>query len=357
MPCVPDPASPAVLLTTSGTTGQPKFVVHTPATLSAISDAGVDFGMQNDQVVAGFLPMVHMGGLAVLLCCVRLGLPMTMFERFDADAVLDGIEAHRCNWMIGMPFMYAALLESQQTRPRKTNSLRCCHVVGDVCPQQLQLEFPYAFGVPLRSLWGSTEAIGSLTFGPRPGPVARAVPGAEIRLVDGDGESVARDEVGELWLRGPNVTPGYWAGPNRIDDPTVSGWFPTGDLMRQDEADNLWFVSRKKDLIIRGGSNIVPVEVERVLKNHPAVRDVAVFGVPDAVLGERVAALVQLAENANPTAREDILVSAKAALADYKVPERLEIVSEIPRNGLGKIDRKSLRAKAEEIRAAAIAAA
>jgi acyl-CoA synthetase (AMP-forming)/AMP-acid ligase II len=292
MPCVPDRGSPAVLLTTSGTTGLPKFVVHTPATLSATAGTGADLGLQKDHVVCHFLPMVHVSGLSVLLMCMRLGLQIILFERFDADAVLDGIEAYRCNWMTGLPFMYAALLESQQKRPRKIDSLHCCHVAGDMCPQQVQQDITYAFEVPLRAVWAATETVGSLTFGLPFGPVARVVPGAESRLVDGDGEAVPRGEVGELWLRGPTLTPGYWAGPGRIDDPTVSGWFATGDLMRRDEADNLWFVSRKKDLIIRGGSNIVPLEVERVLKNHPAVRDAAVVGVPDAVLGERVAALV-----------------------------------------------------------------
>jgi acyl-CoA synthetase (AMP-forming)/AMP-acid ligase II len=353
MPCLPDIDSPAVLLTTSGTTGQPKFVVHTPATLSAISNTAVALGLQKDHVVGNFLPMVHAAGLTVLLFCMRMGLQMILFERFDADAVLDGIEAYQCNWLLGLPFMYAALLESQWTQPRKIDSLRCCLVGADVCPQQVQQEFPYAFGVPLRSIWAATE-VGYLTFGLRIGPVARVVPGSDIRLVDGDGEPVTRGEVGELWLRGPTVTPGYWAGPSRIENPTFSGWFPTGDLMRQDEGDDLWFVSRKKDLIIRGGSNISPVEVECVLKKHPAVRDAAVFGMPDAVLGERVAGLVQLTENASPTARDDIIASAKAALADYKVPERLEIVSEIPRNGLGKVNRKLLLAtmgfaKAEEL--------
>ncbi|MBV8458123.1 MAG: acyl--CoA ligase [Acetobacteraceae bacterium] len=343
MPRVPDIDSPAVLLTTSGTTGQPKFVVHTPPTLSAISDTCVELGLQKDHVVCNFVPMVHASGLFVLLFCMRLGVQMILFERFDADAVLDGIEAYRCNWMVGLPFMYAALLETQWTQPRKIDSLRCCLTAGDVCPQQLQQEFPYAFGIPLRSVWAATET-GSLTFGLQLGPVARVVLGAQIRLVDSDGESVTRGEVGELWIRGPNVTPGYWVGPGRIEDPTFGGWFPTGDLMRQGEGDDLWFVSRKKDLIIRGGSNISPVEVERVLKNHPAVHDAAVFGVPDAVLGERVAALVQLTGDASRAAREHILASAKAALADYKIPEQLEIVSEIPRNGLGKIDRKLLRA-------------
>jgi long-chain acyl-CoA synthetase len=334
MPCAPDIDSPAVLLTTCGTTGQPKFVVHTPATLSAISDAWVDLGLQKDHVVSNFVPMVHASGLCVLLFCMRLGLQMILFDRFDADAVLDGIEAYRCNWTLGLPFMYAALLETQWTQPRKIDSLRFCLTGRDVCPQHVQQEFPYAFGVPLRSVWAATETVGSLTFGLQLGPVARVVPGAQIRLVDGEGNSVPQGEVGELWVRGPNVTPGYWAGPGRIEGPTFGGWFPTGDLMRQGDGDDLWFVSRKKDLIIRGGSNISPIEVERVLKNHPAVHDAAVFGVPDAVLGERVAALVQLTDSASSATREDILASAKTELADYKVPERLEIVSEIPRNGL-----------------------
>jgi acyl-CoA synthetase (AMP-forming)/AMP-acid ligase II len=268
--------------------------------------------------------------------------------------VLDGIEVHRCSWLLGLPFMHADLLETQWTRPRNVGSLRFCLSGGDVCPPQVQQEFPYAFGVPLRSFWAASETVGSLGFGRQAGPVSRIAPGAQIRLVDVNGASVPPGEIGELWVHGPNVTVGYWAGPGRIEKATRDGWFPTGDLMRQGEGGDLWFISRKKDLIIRGGSNISPAEVERVLKNHPAVHDAAIFGVPDAVLGERVAGVVQLTENASPTAREDILASVKVALADYKVPEELEIVSEIPRNGLGKIDRKLLRAtmafaKTEEI--------
>jgi long-chain acyl-CoA synthetase len=357
MPSVPNINSPAVLLTTSGTTGEPKFVTHTPATLSAISDVSEQVGMEKGDVISLLVPMVHASGLFVLLTSMCLGARMVVFERFDADAVLDGIEAHRCNWLLGLPFMHADLLETQWRQPRNVGSLRFCLSGGDVCPQQVQQEFPYAFGVPLRSIWAASETVGSLSFGRQAGPVSRIAPGAQTRLLDVNGALVPRGEIGELWVHGPNVTVGYWAGPGRIEKATRDGWFPTGDLMRQGEGDDLWFVSRKKDLIIRGGSNISPAEVERVLKNHPAVRDAAVFGVPDAVLGERVAGLVQLTENASPTAREDILASVKAALADYKVPERLEIVSEIPRNGLGKIDRTLLRAtmafaKAEEIPAA-----
>jgi acyl-CoA synthetase (AMP-forming)/AMP-acid ligase II len=166
----------------------------------------------------------------------------------------------------------------------------------------------------------------------------------EIRLVDDRGAPVQAGEVGELLVRGPTITPGYWTGSGRIDDPKRDGWFPTGDLMRQDGRDELWFVARKKDLIVRGGSNISPVEVASVLRTHPAVRDVAVFGVPDEVLGQRVAALVQLANGAGADAVRDIAAAAKARLADYKVPERWKVVSEIPRNALGKVDRKALLA-------------
>src|SRR5262249_5903241 len=141
-----------------------------------------------------------------------------------------------------------------------------------------------------------------------------------------------------------------------VADATVDGgWFPTGDIMRQGDGDELWFVSRKKDLIIRGGSNISPLEIERVLRAHPAVRDAAVVGAPDDVLGQRVAALIELAGNVRRSALDDILASTRAQLADYKVPERLKIVGEIPRNALGKVERKLLlallEAEAEELAA------
>ena len=143
-------------------------------------------------------------------------------------------------------------------------------------------------------------------------------------------------------MRGPHVTIGYWAGPGQITDAPQGGWFYTGDLMRQDEKGDLWFVSRKKHLIIRGGSNIAPVEIERVLMYHPAVRVAAVVGVPDPELGERVAGFVQLADDAHGVEVKEILAFATERLADYKVPETLQIVDEIPRNALGKIDRRLL---------------
>jgi long-chain acyl-CoA synthetase len=168
------------------------------------------------------------------------------------------------------------------------------------------------------------------------------VTGAQVRLVDDNHVPVPRGEVGELVVRGPHVTIGYWAGSGQIKDAPKEGWFHTGDLMRQDEKGDLWFVSRKKHLIIRGGSNISPVEIERVLIAHPAVRDAGVVGVPDPDLGQRVAGFVQLADGAQSVDVNEILAFAAERLADYKVPETLEIANKIPRNTLGKIDRQLL---------------
>jgi UrcA family protein len=172
--------------------------------------------------------------------------------------------------------------------------------------------------------------------------VSRLAPGAQVRLVDESGGQVVRGAVGEMLIRGPNVTVGYWQSPGHIQSATLDGWYRTGDLARQGEQDDLWFVARKKDLIVRGGSNIVPFEVERVLLEHPAVTDAAIVGVPDAELGQRVAGFVRLAGPTGKYVLGDIMASAKAQLADYMVPEWLHSVAEIPRNTLGKIDRKSL---------------
>ena len=334
--------APVLLLTTSGTTGQPKFVAHTPATLGAVAEGFHRFGLEPDDVMINGCPMVHGSGLFSLLAAIHHGVPMVLLERFDADAVLDAIEVHRGSWLLGLPFMVSALLDRQRSRPRRMESLRFCVTGGDVCPQSLQLEFPFAFGRPLHSLWAMTEVVGVLAFGERPGSVTRIPAGAEIQLVDDTGRPVSRGTPGELLVRGPSVAAGYWSGPDRIDPCGAEGWLATGDIMRRGDGDELWFVARKKDLIIRGGSNIAPVEVEQVLKGHPCVREAAVVGMPDPILGQRVAALVELTGEASDAILQDILAKARPQLADYKLPERLQAVREIPRNALGKIERKAL---------------
>jgi long-chain acyl-CoA synthetase len=287
----------AVLITTSGTTGQPKFVVHTAATLAETTDLVIKhWGLSDDDVTVVPLPLAHVSGL-VFLSYVQFGISFFLLESFDADTVLDTIERHRCTRYLGFPAQYAALLESQRARPRNLASLRVCLTAADVCPVDLQERARSVLGAPLYNIWGATEVIGSLTFGLQCGPVARVVKGARIRLVDENGADVPDGEIGELLIRGENVFAGYWDDAQETDQSLQAGWYHTGDLMRRGEGDDLWFVSRKKDIIIRGGTNISPVEVEQALvASHPAVEEAAVVGIPDAVLGQRVFGFVKLAK-------------------------------------------------------------
>ena len=350
------PASyePAVLINTSGTTGQPKFVVHTPATLAETLDLVVKhWGYSDDDVMIEPLPMAHMSGLITFLAYIQFGIPFVLLERFDADTVLDVIERHRCTSCLGFPAQYAALLESQWTRPRDLTSLRFCLTGADVCPIDLQERVLAMLGAPLYNIWAATEVVGSLTFGLQRGQVARIVKDARVRLVDDNGVDVARGEAGELLIRGANVFAGYWNDPQATAESLRGGWYHTGDLMRRGEGDDIWFLSRKKDIIIRAGTNISPAEVEQALVAcHPAVEEAAAVGLPDAVLGQRVFGFVKLAAGIKDTVCAEILRNVATRLASYKVPDRLEVIDEVPRTALSKVDRNLLQDMACKIDAA-----
>jgi acyl-CoA synthetase (AMP-forming)/AMP-acid ligase II len=339
---------PAVLIITSGTTGQPKFVVHTPATLSETTDLLIsNWGLSDDEVMIEPLPMAHMSGMIRFLSYIQFGVPFVLLESFDADTVLDTIERYRCTRLFGFPALYAALLECQRARPRNLTSLRICLTGADVCPIDLQERVTSTFGSPLYNVWGATESVGSLTFGLQRGPVVRIVKGAFIRLVDENGAEVADGEIGELLIRGANVFDGYWNDPEATAAAMKAGWYHTGDMMRRGEGDELWFVSRKKDIIIRGGTNISPVEVEEALVAcHPAVEEAAVVGIPDVVLGQRVFGFVKLAAGTNDKIVSEILDNVATRLASYKVPEGLCVLDQLPRNALSKVDRNMLQAMA-----------
>jgi acyl-CoA synthetase (AMP-forming)/AMP-acid ligase II len=267
---------------------------------------------------------------------------------FDADAMLDVIARYRCTYVISFPTQYAAMLARQQARPRDLHTLRLCLTVGDVCPLDLQEATATTFGCELFNLWGATETFGALTFGIKPGAVCRIADGAEVRLIDRNGNDVPHGEMGEFCVRGPYVFAGYWRQPDATAEVVRDGWYHTGDLMQRGEKDEMWFVGRVKDIIIRGGTNISPVEIEEALvAAHPAVAQAAVVGIPDAELGQRVVGFVVLADGASHGIPADIRAAVSDRLAHYKVPEWLAELPDLPLNYLGKLDRRALAAMAQ----------
>jgi long-chain acyl-CoA synthetase len=344
----PDAFKPAVLITTSGTTGEPKLVIHTQGTLTESAELLVkNCGISAEDIIAEPLPLAHASGLITCLSYIHVGARFVLQESFDADLVLDAMERHGCTLHVGFPSQYAALLDRQRSRPRDLKRLRYCLSGGDVCPSDLQKRAVTEFGAPLYNFWAATEAVGNLSFGLRDGPVTRIPQDAQIRLVDERDNDVADGEAGELLVRGANVFKGYWNDAQATAEALKGGWYRTGDLMRRGEDDELLFVARKKDIIIRGGTNISPVEVEQaIIATDPAVEEAAVVGVPDELFGQRVLAFVRLANGAAGSAFRDLPTKLGTRLAAYKIPERFLIVDHLPRNLLGKVDRKALQAMA-----------
>jgi acyl-CoA synthetase (AMP-forming)/AMP-acid ligase II len=339
-----DVNAPAVLINTSGTTGVPKFVTHTLATLAATAEMIVrHWPFESSDVLVEQLPLVHSSGLVTFITAIHLGAPFVLLKTFDPDIILDTIEQHHCTMMLGFPATYAALVERQSARPRNLQSLRFCATAGDICPTDLQTRASAVLGTTVFNVWGATEVVGSFAYGLQPGPVSRVLDGAQIRLIDDGGVEVPHGEIGELLIRGPNVFVGYWNGAGGKFEGLEDGWYHTGDLMRHGDGNDMWFVGRKKDIIIRGGTNISPIEIENaLLAAHPAILEAGVVGVPDRALGERVVGFVKLAPNAADSVVADILSSLAGRLAAYKIPERLMVIDKLPRNALSKVDRKAL---------------
>jgi acyl-CoA synthetase (AMP-forming)/AMP-acid ligase II len=349
LPAPPAADQPAVLITTSGTTGEPKFVIHTASSLAETVDLLINnWGISGEDCIAMPLPLAHMSGLICLLTCIQSGAHFVLIESFDADTVLNTIERHRCTLHVGFPAQYAGLLDRQRAQPRDLTSLRNCLTGGDACPVELQHQVTATFGAPLHNVWAATEAAGNLGHGLRPGPVIRITRPAEVRLVDDNGKDVDDGEIGELLVRGPNLFAGYWNDLKATAEALKDGWYRTGDLVRREGQDELLFVARKKDIIIRGGTNISPVEVEQAVAAHSAVEEAAVVGVPDTVLGQRVVGFVSLAKGKDERVIPGILGELATRLAAYKVPEHLIVLDALPRNALSKVDRSKLQVMAIE---------
>ncbi len=331
--------APVVLLGTSGTTGQSKLVAYTNATLAGIMEMAGSRNLHAGSVMLPLFPLMHAGGCCALAFIVAVGGCLVLLPTYEADAALDLIERWRCTCLVAAPYALPAVAAAQRGRPRDVDSLVDCHTGGDITTPDVERGFTDAIGRPLFSIWSATEDVSCMVPVPASEKLIRPGTGTETRLVGMDGRDVVDPEtVGELLVRSPSLAAGYWQGPGQVE-PFPDGWFASGDLMRREADGALRMVGRKKDLIIRGTSNISPVEVEMVLREHESVAEVAVAGLPDPVLGQRVVGAVILAPGQDASALDAVLAAARTRLADYKVPERLVAVDAIPRNALGKVNR------------------
>jgi long-chain acyl-CoA synthetase len=339
----------AVILYTSGTTGKPKGAELTHANLALNVDACRQlFSLGPEDVVLGALPLFHaFGQTCGLNAAVSSGAPLVLMRRFESGGALAAIERHRVTVFEGVPTMYAALLHHPEREGFDVRALRLCVSGGAALAVELLREFERGFGCDILEGYGLSETSPVACFNhpdrPRkPGSIGTPIEGVEMRLVDDSREEAAPGEVGEIAIRGHNVMKGYWNRPDATRESIdADGWFYSGDMARIDEDGCFFIVDRKKELIIRGGYNVYPREIEEVLYEHPAVREAAVIGVPHADLGEEVAAAVALKPGARATEAE-LSAFVKANIAAYKYPRRVWFVDDLPKGPTGKIIKRAI---------------
>lgn len=344
------PTDLAAILYTSGTTGHPKgaMLSHGALLLNAALTAQMHARSSRDTAVSA-LPLPHVYGAAILNAAVLTGMTLIVHAQFKEAAILADIERYRATMLEGVPTMYLYLLAYPQLHDHDLSSLTRCTVGGQTMPLAKMQEVEQRLGCPLIELWGMTELGGLGTThaslaSPKLGSIGVALPHMETRIVaaeDGRHE-LPHGEVGELCVRGPLVMSGYFNNPTAtaetIDD---QGWLHTGDLARKDRDGYVTIVDRKKDMILTGGYNVYPAELERVIATHPAVAMVAVGRVPDVVKGELAKAYVVLRAG-NAATAEQIIEHCRGQLAAYKLPRLVQFVADLPKTSTGKVLRRAL---------------
>jgi long-chain acyl-CoA synthetase len=349
----------AVILYTSGTTGTPKGAELTHSNLQ--SNVEVVVGMLSigtDDVILGALPLFHaFGQTCGLNTAISSGACLALVPRFDAGRVLETIERERVTVFEAVPTMYVGLLHHSGRERFDVSALRLCVSGGAALPVEVLHGFEAAFECVVLEGYGLSETSPVASFSQadrerKPGSIGTPVKGVEMKVVGEDRNEVASGEVGEIAIRGPNVMKGYWRRPDATAEAIdADGWFYTGDMARVDEDGYFFIVDRKKDMIIRGGYNIYPREIEEVFYEHPAVLEAAVIGVPHAELGEEVVAAVTLKPNAHVTA-EALRDYVKGQVAAYKYPRQVWFADELPKGPTGKILKRDIRVPAGLSRAA-----
>jgi long-chain acyl-CoA synthetase len=340
-----EPTDTAVIVYTSGTTGRPKGAELTHLQLYMNADIpGRLFEVRPDDVVITVLPLFHVFGLSSILnICVRFGCTMSLIPRFTSGAVLTAIERDRATIFEGVPTMFADLLSQPDLDSHDLSSLRIAISGGASIPAPVLDAFEKRFGLVILEGYGMTETASTITFNlsasqRRPYSVGKPIWGTQTQVWGEAGRPLPAgpEHVGEIVTRGLHVMKGYLDQPEATASVFTGDWLHTGDLGYFDEDGFLFLVSRKKELIIRGGYNVYPSEIENVLHAHPAIAEAAVVGIPDERLGEEVVAVV-IRRPAMDLLEAELVSYCRQRLAAYKCPRVFQFRSELPKNSLGKV--------------------
>jgi long-chain acyl-CoA synthetase len=339
----------AVILYTSGTTGKPKGAELTHANLFRNADVSsrTTSEIAAGDVVFGGLPLFHSFGQTVSMnASLMVGACLTLVPKFDPGEALETMQRDRVTHFYGVPTMYGALLHHPERESYDTSSLRTCITGGASMPVEVLRGFEEAFGAIVLEGYGLSETspVSSSNHPDRerkPGSIGTPLEGVEMKVFDEDDNEVAQGEVGEIVIRGHNIMKGYWQRPEATAEAMRNGWFHSGDMARVDEEGYFYIVDRKKDLIIRGGYNVYPREVEEVLYEHPKIREAAVIGVPHDQWGEEIGAAVVLheGEELDP---EEVSAYVKERIAAYKYPRLVWFLDELPKGPTGKILKREI---------------
>jgi len=347
------PDTLALLMYTSGTTGKPKGVMITHANLAANAHAiSREHQLGPEDRVAAVLPLYHINAFAVtMLAPLAHGGSLAIVARFSAGRFWDVVTAHRCTWINVVPTIVSYLLEGRTPPPGALAGIRFCRSASAALPPEHHRAFEAKFGIGIIETMGLTETVAPAFSNPidpaarRIGSVGRAS-GCEARIVDAAGNALPDGEIGEILIRGPQVTVGYYRNPEATASAFYGDWLRTGDLGRRD-ADGFFYVTgRIKELIIKGGENIAPREIDEVLLLHPAVADAAAVGVPDRHYGQEILACVIVRHGRGAhdeeSLREELRAFCATHLGRYKSPGHIRFVDELPRGPSGKVQRLKL---------------
>ena len=337
----------AVIFYTSGTTGQPKGVMLTHRNIMfGGANAAQNYGLRDDDITLAVLPLVHVfANASPVLGSFSSGGKVVVLKQFKTHHVYEAIGHHKITWFPGVPTMFKYLLSDFSSDHRHLSSLRMGLSGGASLPVESLRQFETTFSAKILEVYGLTESTGLVTSNPvfgvrKPGSIGITVSGVETKIVDPFGEDSPRGDVGELLFRGPNATIGYWNRPDETNKRMRNGWVYTGDHVYQDDDGYFYLVGRENELIISGGFNIYPKEIEGVLSSHPNIHEVAVIGISDPDKGDIPKAFVVL-KHGSEVKEEELRNYCSKNLASYKIP-KFKFIRELPKNAVGKIAKNRL---------------